>query len=282
MAPPSAASMPPASASADQKLDFLMAKICEMTSLMVINQEKVAKLETRADAAEAAISSLRDELLSVKTRMGGDIVNLQSELISVKTTLNARDQQTRYRSIKLSGLPISEEEAGTSAADLPKLLSKKVYEKILSPILAAAKDKKEIDAIPTMAKCIDEIYRTKSWSNSKPSTIPGAPSEPPAPPTIIIKLFSPAIRLAILRNKKGNIPSPTPAEKNAGSAGFFISEDLTPLTFKLLRDLQRQQSVDKAWTVDGRIRYIRTGDPDRKVHKVKSIFDSTTDILRRT
>ncbi len=166
MAPPSAASMPPASASADQKVDFLMAKMCEMTSLMVINQEKVAKLETRADAAEAAISSLRDELLSVKTRMGGDIINLQSELISVKTTLNARDQQTRYRSIKLSGLPISEEEAGTSAADLPKLLSKKVYEKILSPILAAAKDKKEIDAIPTMAKCIDEIYRTKSWSNS--------------------------------------------------------------------------------------------------------------------
>jgi hypothetical protein len=67
MAPPSAASMPLASASADQKLDFLMAKMCEMTSLMVINQEKVAKLEARADAAEAAISSLREELLSVKT-----------------------------------------------------------------------------------------------------------------------------------------------------------------------------------------------------------------------
>jgi hypothetical protein len=128
MAPPSAASMPPASASADQKLDFLMAKMCEMTSLMVINQEKIAKLETRADAAEAAISSLREELLFVKTRMGGDIVNLQSELTAVKITLNARDQQTSYRSIKLSGLPISEEEAGTSDADLPKLLSKKVYD----------------------------------------------------------------------------------------------------------------------------------------------------------
>jgi hypothetical protein len=61
-----------------------------MTSLMVINQEKVAKLESRADAAEAAISSLREELLSVKTRMGGDIVNLQSELTAAKITLNAR------------------------------------------------------------------------------------------------------------------------------------------------------------------------------------------------
>ena len=281
MAPPSTASMPPAAASADQKLDFLMAKMCEMTSLMVINQEKVAKLETRADAAEAAISSLRDELNSVKTSMGADIVNLQSELTSVKTTLNARDQQARYRSIKLSGLPISEEEAATSDADLPKLLSKKVYERILSPILAAAKDKKEIDAIPTMAKCIDEIYRTKSWSNYKPSSTPGASSEPPSPPTIIIKLFSPAIRLAILRNKKDNTPSPTAAERNAGSAGFFIAEDLTPLTFKLLRDLQRHQRVEKAWTVDGRIRYVRSGDPDRKVHKVKSIFDSVTDILGR-
>ncbi len=89
-----------------------------MVMVMVINQEKVTKLETRADAAEAAISSLRDELHSVKTSMGADIVNLQSELISVKTTLNARDQQARYRSIKLSGLPISEEEAGTSDANL--------------------------------------------------------------------------------------------------------------------------------------------------------------------
>jgi hypothetical protein len=213
--------------------------------------------------------------------MGGDIVNLQSELISVKTTLNARDQQSRYRSIKLSGLPISEEEAGTSDADLPKLLSKKVYERILLPILAAAKDKKEIDTIPTMAKCIDEIYRTKSWSNSKPSSTPGASFEPPAPPTIIIKLFSPAIRLAILRNKKENIPSPTPAERSAGSVGFFIAEDLTPLTFKLLRDFQRHQGVDKAWTVDGRIRYVRAGDPDRKVYKVKTIFDPVSDIIRR-
>ena len=282
MSPPSTASMPPATASADQKLDFLMAKMCEMTSLMVINQEKVAKLETRADATEAAISSLRDELHFVKTRMGGDIINLQSELTSVKETLNARDQQARYRSIKLSGLPISEEEAGTSDADLPKLLSKKVYERILSPILAAAKEKKEIDAIPTMARCIEEIYRTKSWHNPKTSSTPGAPSEPPAPPTIIIKFFSPAIRLAILRNKRDNTPAPNAIERKAGSVGFFISEDLTPLTFKLLRDLQRQQSVDKAWTVDGRIRYVRTGDADRKVYKVKSIFDSVTDILRRT
>ncbi len=54
------------------------------------------------------------------------------------------------------------------------------------------------------------------------------------------------------------------------------------MTLKLLRDLQCQQSVDKAWTVDGRIRYVRTGDADRKVYKVKSIFDSVTDILRRT
>ncbi len=77
-------------------------------------------------------------------------------------------------------------------------------------------------------------------------------------------------------------PAPNATERKAGSVGFFISEDLTPLTFKLLHDLQRQQNVDKAWTVDGRIRYVRTGDADRKVYKVKSIFDSVSDILRRT
>jgi hypothetical protein len=33
--------MPPATASADQKLDFLMAKMCEMTSLMVIEVDEL-------------------------------------------------------------------------------------------------------------------------------------------------------------------------------------------------------------------------------------------------
>jgi len=37
--------------------------------------------------------------------------------------------------------------------------------------------------------------------------------------------------------------------RRAGSVGLSISEDLTPLTFKLLCDLQHQQSMDKAWTL---------------------------------
>jgi len=81
-----------------------------------------------------------------------------------------------------------------------------------------------------------------------------------------------------LRNKKSNTPSPTQADKALGSIGFFINEDLTPTTFKALRALQNDERVDKAWSVDGRLRFVLSNDPDRKVIKVKNVFDPTSSI----
>lgn len=274
---PAASLPPPASASADEKLNFLMAKMCEMSSYMSVNQEKVSALEARADAVEEDISDLRSEVTSIKSNLEASIINLQSELISVKTTLNVRDQQLRSKSVKLSGLPFSEDEASSSEPGL--VLAETVYARILCPILNAAVEAGAISYVPTLGDCIDEIYRLNSWPN-KPSTPPGtALAKAPAPPTVIIKLFSPAGRLALLRFKRDNTPSPSAIEKSQGSVGFYISEDLTPSTFKLLRDLQKHQKVDKAWTVNGKIRFVRSGDRNRKVYMVKSIYDPISTIL---
>jgi hypothetical protein len=35
----------------------------------------------------------------------------------------------------------------------------------------------------------------------------------------------------------------------------------------------------KPWTVEGRIRYIRAGDKNRRVYKVKSVYDPVASIL---
>ena len=50
-------------------------------------------------------------------------------------------------------------------------------------------------------------------------------------------------------------------------------EDLTPANHTMLKDLQNDDRVSKVWSVDGRIRFVLSGD-DQSVKKVKSVFDS--------
>ncbi len=98
------------------------------------------------------------------------------------------------------------------------------------------------------------------------------------PPPIIIKLCSKQLRLAILKNKKTSIPAPTTLERNAGIKRFVLVEDLTPPTYKKLTELLGDDRVEKAWSVEGRLRFVLMGN-DKGVKKVKSVFDSVDQIV---
>jgi hypothetical protein len=107
---------------------------------------------------------------------------------------------------------------------------------------------------------------------------PGSP-ESGSPPPIIIKFANPHHRLAILRAKKeNNTSSPTDAERTAGFKRFVLVEDLTPVNHKTLKDLNSDERVEKVWSVDGRIRFVLSGD-DKSVKRVKSVFDSVESII---
>jgi hypothetical protein len=136
---------------------------------------------------------------------------------------------------------------------------------------ASTLEKSHLDSL--FASYSEHYYYTTN------TNIPGHHSKPSAPPIIIIKLCSPQIRLAILRHKKLNTPAPSSADRAAGCKGFFISEDITQPTAKLLKELNDDDRVERAWTVEGRIRFIRAGDKDRRIVKVKSVFDSISTIL---
>jgi hypothetical protein len=45
-----------------------------------------------------------------------------------------------------------------------------------------------------------------------------------------------------------------------------------------LKDLQNDERVEKVWSVDGRIRFVLSGE-DQSVKRVKSIFDSIENII---
>jgi hypothetical protein len=270
--------MPGSDASADQKLDFLMKMVSEIMVNTAATSERFSALETAVASVDSKVDTIDAAFASYRKETDNKLSAMQDEIVNVKTAANSRDQLLRMKSIKLAGLPISDEES--KAADVEKFLGKRVYDKILAPILTAARENDEIETVPTLAKTIEEIRRVKNWNQSSSNTnIPGLHSKPSAPPIIIIKLCSPQIRLAILRYKKLNTPAPSSADRAAGCKGFFISEDITQPTAKLLKELNDDDRVERAWTVEGRIRFIRAGDKDRRIVKVKSVFDSISTIL---
>jgi hypothetical protein len=259
-----------------------MKMVVEITANTAATAQRISSLEASVASVEAKVDTVDTAFTTYRTETDARLDALQQELVNVKISANNRDQLLRMKSVKLSGFPISEEEK--NASDSEKFLAKRVYDKILLPILSAAKEDGALDSVPTLAKTIDEIRRINTWSPPSASgSVPGlAPSKDKAPPLVIITLCSHPIRLALLRYKKENMPSPSSADRSLGTKGFFISEDVTPPTAKLLRDLLADERVDRAWTVEGRIRYIRSGDTNRRIYKVKSIYDTVSCILAKS
>jgi hypothetical protein len=238
----------PPNASMEEKIDLILhvlAGVAKKQEIIIKLEEKVSSLESKAAAQEAVISSLT------------------KEVHSLKEASNDRDQADRGNTLRLFGLPLSKEER-----DGNKTTAAVAYDRILKPILSAAKTKGSVPSVPQLTSLVTECYRVGK---------PGSP-ESGSPPPIIIKFANPHHRLAILRAKKENTPSPTDAERTAGFKRFVLVEDLTPANHKTLKDLNSDERVEKVWSVDGRIRFVLSGD-DKSVKRVKSVFDSVESII---
>ncbi len=118
----------------------------------------------------------------------------------LKNYVNFNNQLLRGSSIRLLGFPMADEEVG--ATDGGKALAGRIYDKIIKPILVAAKTK---GAIPNCGNTIDKCNRAGRASSDKSK-----------PPPVVIKLCSKQIRLAILRNKKASVPAPSTADSACG------------------------------------------------------------------
>ena len=145
---------------------------------------------------------------------------------------------------------------------------------IVKPVLTAARANKHIETLPNQHNVILEAYRP----GTRAATIPG--QAPGLPPPILVKFTNSAMRLAFLRNKRASLPSPSEAEKAAGVKRYGAAEDLTAVTYKKMRELIACEKVEKVWSYDGQLRYTLPGD--RTVLKVKSVYMSIDDILKKS
>jgi len=229
----------------DQKLDLLLQE-------MSIVKDKVVTLEkivSRVDTLEAKVLS-QDEVIK----------SLTSEVATLKEKMNVQEQIQRGDAVRLFGFPGSNDETN---------LAGRVYDRILKPILAAAKAKGDISSVPQINNVVDRVFRAGRFA--------AGANKPPPPVIIKFAATAAAARVAVLKNKRTSMPSPSEGEKSTGIKRFVIAEDLTTPTYRKLQDLQKDERVTKAWTVGGEI-WIVVGENSRP-RKVKNVFDTVDKIL---
>jgi hypothetical protein len=236
----------------DNSNNSVQDQLDEILALLRSQGSDIADTKKMLADSQAKVAQLEDK-----------VANLEKEVKKLKESSNDREQAAKSRSIRLFGYATSDEETRTT--DGGKAFHNKLYDRIIKPCLNAAKASGDLTSTPQFATAIDKIYRV------------GRSANPGRPAPILITFTSETFKLAVLRNKRSSLPTPSASERDAGIRHYLVVEDLTPANYTMLRTLKQREEVDKAWTIEGRIRFIKHGDS--AVIKVKSVYDSVEKIL---
>ena len=207
------------------------------------------KVQSNTDS----IGALKQEFELFKTETG-------AELRNVKNTLNVREQQLRSTQVRVFNFPV--------AADETTGLTARIYDRILKPLLTAAKTAGDLGSVPQVQNTIEACYRVFTKEE---------PAEGQPPPPIVIRFATKQLKIAVLKQRRRFMPQPSEGEQRKGIKRFMIVEDLTPPAHKLLKALQADPRTDKVWSVNGQIHYSVPGKTGFK--KVRSVFDHIDQIL---
>ena len=134
--------------STDEKLDRIIGEM----QLLRAHTEEIARLVNRVSVLETTV---KDQATS--------IFNLKCEIRILKDSNNARDQQERCNSLRLFNFPGSDSETG---------LLNNVYDKVIKPLLVAAKASNLIPSVPQVGNTLSAAFRIGRFS-------PGSNKPPP-------------------------------------------------------------------------------------------------------
>ena len=249
--------MPPKADKSDTKLDQILEQLKQLDQLTPMAQ-KIHQLHSSLGTLKGELGSLTFTIQGHEDRLTA----LETDMMAQKELANNQQQQLRSLTIRLLNVPTTVGESTNNFAWLRDI----VYNRFLTPLLAAAKDNGVLSEIPPMNSLIESCFR------------PYAAIPDKLPPPIIIKLTNRPLKIAVMSNKK-ELPKPTAFETSGGVTRFILVEDLTPDNHRCLSALSKSKLTGKVWSVDGRIKYTMADKPDA-VLTVKSVFDPITTILR--
>jgi hypothetical protein len=239
---------PPApNATMEENIRFLIQAAVNTNSQLIETKALLTSNQTRLASAESKINKL------------------ENEVKQLKDNVNYREQLSRSLCVRIINLPVTDDEV--NGPDPASATAKLSYERVIRPLLNAAKTKSKISSVPNLSNVVTKAYRLGKPSTSSP------------PPPIIVHLVSSSIKSIIFIMKKEAMPRLSDAERAQFQKRLLLSEDLTPPTFAFLKQLKGDERVGRAWTVEGQIRFIKTADTNNIIHKVRSVFNTVDSLF---
>ena len=215
--------------------------------------------------AQLAARDLQVEQLDKESKRQRD------EITDLKSQLNTIQQGERSCNLRVLGLDVPAEDI--AALGPSKAIMKKVYDRLIKPVLVAAKAKNVLDTVPKIDTVLASAHMAgKPIRDAQGRTLP-------AP--IIVKFQSPELRNVVLKHKKASLPEPSAAERAAGIRKFLLAEDLTKANLDLFKRLIDDKRIGTVWTIGGCARFVLADDADKHVHKAASPFLSVDQIVQQ-
>ena len=203
-------------------------EIAKMFSLLKDMRDRQIKIEGKMDFLTESVSNLENFKADVETK-----------IIKLNSAIDDKEQHSRNFSIRIFGFKLSEE-----AQRNPVQTAKEVYNDIIFPILSIANLPREPDVFEVIEYC---------------HPLPAKNGTGPAP--VLVRFTTRLYRNLVFVHKKSFFASYI-GEK------VSIVEDLTRANFQELRKLQNDESVNKAWSMMGKIRYTLKSNPNKVIlHK---------------
>ena len=241
-----------------EKIDGLTDQISNQSVMMEEQEKTIKSLTETVETQGAMIRELKEK----------DRLN--------KNSLNDREQYARNYSARIFGLKLPSEKPTVGE------VLESVYDKLLHPILQLAYDDGKITEIPPVRTLIE-------YGHTLPSRKGG-------PPPIIVRFYSRELRSVVFRYKRKFLnlrkglpdpeaestqPTPPTQSRHAPSSNtrtptpptpaVYISEDLTVANHKNLMEFVNDDAVFKAWSINGKIKYILVWDKDKESDKIKTV-----------
>jgi hypothetical protein len=189
----------------------------------------------------------------------------EEQINSLTLKLNSLEQHHRSWSIRVSNLPIPQNEETNN-----KAVSKVVYDALLCPILQGAVDKGDLPVLPSAVDTIEYAHIL--------------PAKDGAKKPVIVRFRDRMIRDVVFANKREHAPRSRSnsqrqrrTDDRPGGYLYPFFEDLTKLNFAKMRAIANHESVSACWSSRGQLKFKLNNSEN--VKSVRNVLDSVENII---
>ncbi len=245
-----------------KSVEEMFAEITGQLSTLMPLVDSVKKLTDKVTGLELMVTEANKE----NAKLQEDLAERDRTIESLKDQLNDATQYQRQWSIRVIGLPLSEQEKNNNFA-----VKQSLYRNLLLPILEGAVSAGNIPSVPPPDQLIERAHIL--------------PSSPNKPTIVIARFYSRDFKDLCFKHKKEHQPyaaSPVLTRANTTRSTprplYQFYEDLNRNIFIKMRTLASHDDVHAAWTSSGVIKY-RLKSNTSIVHRVRRPLDTVEKIL---